>query len=63
MYARWFGSNARAVSMVDGELFDKVVRIARVMRKNPKAMGGMQVSSGLTLRSAQGILSGADSLS
>lgn len=31
------------ISMVDGELFDKIVRIARLMRKNPNGMGGMQL--------------------
>ena len=32
------------VSMMDGDLFDKLERVARILRKNPmKPFGGMQV--------------------
>jgi ATP-dependent DNA helicase PIF1 len=32
------------VSMVDGELFDKLAQVACIMRKNTRAFGGIQVS-------------------
>ena len=38
------------VSMVDGDLFDKVVGIARVLRKKDEGMGGIQVRGALYAR-------------
>lgn len=36
------------VSMLDGDLFDRLARVACLMKKSPKPFGGIQVSAGLT---------------
>lgn len=38
--------------MVDGALFDKLEQLARILRKNDKPFGGLQVRSDLTSKCA-----------